>query len=430
MTTDERSEKETLIQEFVAETKARYGHRDLKEIRKDWVEKFKEEEFPKILIVTEMLLTGFDAPILQTIYLDKPLKEHRLLQAVARTNRPFNDFKEAGVVIDYVGVLKEFKKALEMYSEEDITGALQSYDGLREEFVALIKEILEIFEEVPREYERETLLKAVEVLTTDEEKEKRFVEKYRLLRKVFELLGPDEVKLEYFEDYKWLSAIYTYYMKVVVQKPPYGRYVQKFYEKTIKFVHESTEVEKLDKELPAIAFDEDYLKKLEERVKSRKEAAANILFTLNKLVLVDRHRSPIYESLVERVERLLELWNEKIKDYERIYTEGVEIIKDVSALSERQRDLDFSNLEYSMLLTLELKLGESDKLVEEVKDLSSMLGEHMFPGWIGQTTIKKEVEREVRRFVRGLKRKHKLSLREMNDLYGKLIESVENYGAS
>ncbi len=430
MTTYERGEVVPVIQELVAESKARYEIREMGEIRKRVVEKFKEEEIPKILIVTDMLLTGFDAPILQAMYLDKPLKEHRLLQAVARTNRPFKDLKEAGVVIDYVGVLREFKKALEMYREEDIAGALLSYDSVRKEFVALIREILEIFEEVPRDYERDTLLKAIEILATDEEKGKEFEEKYRHLRKIFELLGPDEVKLEYFEDYKWLSAIYTYYMKVVVQKPTYEGYVQKYYEKTIKFVHKATEIDKLEKELPAIAFDEDYLKKLEEKVKSKKEKAANILFTLNRLVLVERHRSPIYESLVERVERLLEMWREKTKDYERIYVEGVKIFEDVGTLSERQKTFNLSDMEYSMLLALERKLRETDELVEEVRGLSQRLEEHMFPGWITQTTVRKEVEREARRFVRGLKRIHSLSLDEMDDLYEKLMENVKNYGVS
>ncbi|HIC92331.1 MAG TPA: HsdR family type I site-specific deoxyribonuclease, partial [Syntrophaceae bacterium] len=219
MTYRTRESDESLVYR-VAETRARYGNRDIDEIRKDIVERFKEETFPKILIVTDMLLTGFDAPILQVMYLDKPLKEHRLLQAVARTNRPYKDLKSAGLVIDYVGILKEFKKALEMYNEEDIKLALTSFDGIREEFVILVKEILEILKEVPRNYERETLLKAVEVLTAEKEKEKEFIEKYKNLRKVFELLGPDDIKLEYFEDYKWISAIYTYYMKIVIQKPP------------------------------------------------------------------------------------------------------------------------------------------------------------------------------------------------------------------
>ena len=90
-----REDEEPLV-ERVAETQARYGNRDIVDIRKDIIEKFKEEDYPKILIVTDMLLTGFDAPCLQVMYLDRPLKEHRLLQAVARTNRPYKDLKEAG----------------------------------------------------------------------------------------------------------------------------------------------------------------------------------------------------------------------------------------------------------------------------------------------------------------------------------------------
>lgn len=416
------------IRGYIRESRAKWGGRDVEDLRKDALDKFKEEEFPKILIVTDMLLTGFDAPILQTMYLDKPLKEHRLLQAVARTNRPFKDIKEAGVVIDYVGILKEYKKALEMYSTEDIKGALLSYDSLRGEFVTLIQEILEILKEVPKDYERETLLKAVEVLTADGENEKEFVDKYQNVRKVFELLGPDEVKLEHFETYKWISAIYTYYMKVVAQRPSYDRYVQKYYEKTIRFVHRTTEIERLEKELPPIAFDEEYLSNLEERVKSKKEKAANILFTLNRLVLVERHKSPIYESLADRVERLVERWREKTKDYEGIYREGVEIIEEINVLSERQRSLGLSDLEYSMLLTMEGRLGKGDGLIKEVKGLSERLKRHMFPGWIHQPTVRKEVERGVRRFSRGVKNRYGLSLEEMNDLYEKLIESVRNYG--
>lgn len=428
ITTFER-EDEKVIQQYVAEAKVRYGGKDIEDIRKDLIEKFKEEEFPKILIVTDMLLTGFDAPILQVMYLDKLLKEHRLLQAVARTNRPYKDLKEAGVIIDYVGILKEFKKAFEMYSEEDIKGALFSYDSVREDFITLIKEVLEILKDVPRNYERETLLQAVEVITSDKQKEKEFTEKYNSLRKTFELLGPNEIKLQYFEDYKWVSSIYTYYMKIVSQKPAYEGYVQKYYDKTIRFVHRATEIERLEKELPTLAFDKEYLEKLEERVKNRKEKAANILFTLNRLVLVERYRNPIYESLIERVERLLEVWREKIKDYGKIYTEGVKAIGQINNLFSRQKSLGFSNLEYSMLLEME-KRFKRDDFERVVKELSTRLERYMFFGWFNQVTIKKEVEREIRRFVRGMKGKYNLSLDEMNDLHEKLLESVKNYGTA
>jgi len=425
-----RIDDEQPLVDRVAETRARYGNRDIAEIRKDIVEKFKEETFPKIFIVTDMLLTGFDAPVLQVMYLDKPLKEHRLLQAVARTNRPYKDLKSAGLIIDYVGILKEFKKALKMYNEDDIKLALTSFDGLREEFVILVKEILEILKEVPRNYERETLLKACEVLTTEKEKEREFIEKYKNLRKVFELLGPDHIKLEYFEDYKWISAIYTYYMKQVYQKPPVEEYVERYYEKTVRFIHKSTEIKKLETDLPQVTFDERYLAALEEKVKSKKEKAANILFVLNRLVLVERHRNPIYESLVEKVERLLELWEEKTKDYERIYKEGVLAINEIKSLSERQKSLGMSRLEYSLLLALEERFGKDEKLLNEVRDISEWLRNYMFPGWFNQRTCEKSVEREVRRFVRGLKGKYSMTLKEMDELYKKLIDRVKNYGTS
>ncbi|MBW1692116.1 MAG: hypothetical protein JRJ70_15490, partial [Deltaproteobacteria bacterium] len=175
--------------------------------------------------------------------------------------------------------------------------------------------------------------------------------------------------------------------------------------------------------------DEEYLAKMEERVKSKKEKAANILFTLNRLVLVERHKSPIYESLADRVERLVELWREKTKDYERIYTQGVEIVGEINVLSERQRSLGLSDLQYSMLLTLEGRLGKGDGLIKEVKGLLEGLKRHMFPGWIHQPALRKEVERGVRRFSRGVKNRYGLSLEEMNDLYERLIDKVRNYGA-
>jgi len=75
-----------------------------------------------------MLLTGFDAPILQTMYLDKPMKEHKLLQAIARTNRPYKDIKEAGLVIDYVGIDKNENGKIETKAyDTDKNGKLDTW---------------------------------------------------------------------------------------------------------------------------------------------------------------------------------------------------------------------------------------------------------------------------------------------------------------
>ena len=332
------------------------------------------------------------------------------------------------MIIDYVGILKEFKRALEMYSKQDKEYAINDYDSVRQDFIDLINEIKEMFGGLTLNYKRDALLKTIEILTTDVEKEELFVEKYRSMRKVFELLGPDEIKLEYFELYKWISAVYIYYMKVVMHGTSVDAYVRKFFEKSIKYVYKTTEVEKLEKELPIIEFNDSYLQQLEEKVKSKKEKAANILFTLQRFMLVDRYKTPIYESLAERVEKMIQLWREKTKDYERIYKEGVEIINAKTVLEKRQKVLGLTDLEYAMLLNLEAKFGEKKTLVENVERLYNEIKKLMFPNWIKQVTVRKKIERRVRRFVRGFKSKYSLSLVDIDKLYNKLMESIENYG--
>ncbi|MCX9010702.1 MAG: HsdR family type I site-specific deoxyribonuclease, partial [Candidatus Methanoperedens sp.] len=419
-----------IIQHTSRESKARYGEKEIEEIRKEIIDKFKEEEYPKILIVTDMLLTGFDAPILQTMYLDKPLKEHRLLQAIARTNRPYKGIKEAGVILDYIGILKEFKRAFEIYSEEEIKGALYGIDSLRDEFNMLLDGILTLFSGISKDsYDRQTMLKAMEILTTEEENSKIFLEDYRKLRKVFELLGPDEIKVERFSDYKWICGIYTFYMNSVLRNQlGHEIYIQKYFDKTLKFVHRTTELENLRKDLPVISFDENYLRSLEEKIKSKEEKAASIVFTLNRLVLVEKHKNPVYESLAEKVERILKLWKEKTKDFERIYNEGVEVIKKIEKLSQRQKEIGFSDMEYSMLLSLEKRFGEDSELIKDVRELSDRLHGQIFNNWTLQLTVRKTIEREIRRFVRRYVKRYGLKLDELDRVYQNLIENVEKYG--
>ena len=90
------------------------------------IERFKDKDDPlAILVVCDMLLTGFDVPVEQVMYLDSPLKEHTLLQAIARVNRPYGDDKTYGLVVDYWGVSEELQDALAIFSTTDIQGALQ-----------------------------------------------------------------------------------------------------------------------------------------------------------------------------------------------------------------------------------------------------------------------------------------------------------------
>ncbi|TET80649.1 DUF3387 domain-containing protein [candidate division TA06 bacterium] len=425
MTSDRRDEGP--LASYVREARQEYEWKEFREIVKDKVEKFREEEFPKILIVTDMLLTGFDAPVLGVMYLDKPLKEHRLLQAIARTNRPYKDLKEAGLILDYVGILKEFQRALEIYSRKDIEHVLWDVNGLRRDFLGLLKDLRSLFGDLAMSYERDTLLKAVEILTSDPQREEDFVTAYRSMRKLFELLGPDVIKLEHFEAFKWFSAIYTYYMKVVNDRPAVESWVQKFCDKTIRLIHKTTEIEEIERDLPTLSIDAESLRRLEQRIKSQKEKAASILFTLQRFVLVERGKNPIYETLSDRVQKLFELWREKTKDYQRIYSDASNLFQEVVALTDRQKALGFSRMEYGMLLTLEHEFGQNRAFVEDVRSLCAQLAKHLFPSWDIQTTVRKEVERVVRRFARSLKVSYNLTLERMDTIYKKLIEQVKNY---
>ncbi len=420
-------EEEPVIRKAVAERMAKYHVKDIPSMHEKTVEGFKERNNPRILIVTEMLLAGFDAPVLQTMYLDKPLKEHRLLQAIARTNRPYKDLKEAGLIIDYVGILKHLRKALKHYSEHEISGVLDDYNSIRTDFETTLDELLSLFEGLILEYSRDVLTQTLEIITADDQTEKEFTESYRRMRRLFELLGPDEIKIERFEEYKWLSSVYTYYMKQVNRRPAMDINVERYFDKTVKFIHKSTELQSIEENLPVIQFDTEYLEKLEQRVQSQQEKAANILFTLNRLVLVDRHQNPVYESLIERVERLLEQWKEKAKDYGRIYNQGVEILKRINSLTERQRSLGYSDFEYAVLLILEERLQNTDGLVEDISSLFKNVQQYLFPGWNLQTTAKKNVERELRKFVLRLKQQYSLSYDEIDEIHEKIVKSIEHY---
>ncbi|MEM1582066.1 MAG: HsdR family type I site-specific deoxyribonuclease [Candidatus Bathyarchaeia archaeon] len=137
------------IQAYQQALREKYGRsKETGEINKEIITKFKEEEYPKIAIVTDMLITGFDHPQLQTIYLDKPLKGHLLLQTVARVNRPAKE-KEVGLIVDYVGVLEDYEKALAFYEREDYTSISESFQNmekLTKEFESLLKETEELIE--------------------------------------------------------------------------------------------------------------------------------------------------------------------------------------------------------------------------------------------------------------------------------------------
>ena len=405
----------------------KYPGKDPETINREIRDRFKEktEEPPKILIVTDMLLTGFDAPILQTLYLDKPLREHRLLQALARVNRPYRNLKEAGVVIDYLGILSEFERAFSAYSKEDVRGIVVDFAELREQFEELLGEFLDFFTGVPQELTPEALQKGLEIITRSDETEEEFVKRYRKLRRIFELLGPDRVKYEHLEEYRFLSDLYAFYRRKVWDETGVEDLARRYFLKTVALLQESTGVERLE-DLPSITMGEAYLRLLagEGEIADR---ATSIVFTLRRFLLVERKPGFVPLSLIERVKELLEKWREREKNYEELYHKGMGIIEELKTLKEEQQKLGLSDGEYALLVALRQHLDKQEGLVEKVRELWESLQGHVFPGWVAQKTARQNVEREIRRFVRRLRGEGRNSI-DIDALTGELFERVEAYG--
>ena len=153
-----------------------YHHTDdeEKEIRKKFSDK---NDQPKILIVTQKLLTGFDAPILYCIYLDKPMRDHVLLQAIARVNRPYEDndglIKPYGFVLDFVGIFENLEKALAF--DSDVVGSvIRNIDVLKDLFAKLIEEDAAHYLPLARGWDDRAKERAIEHFEEVEDSERRF----------------------------------------------------------------------------------------------------------------------------------------------------------------------------------------------------------------------------------------------------------------
>ena len=170
---------------------------------------------PGLLIVCSKLLTGFDAPIESVMYLDSPLKDHNLLQAIARTNRVAGPKKQYGLVVDYIGVTRKLDEALASYREEDIKNAMLDMDVLRQELKAAHKELMEFIKEIKRsagavgknlKQEFDALAQALGTLDAWY----LFRMKARKFIRAYEGLSPDPFVLDYSRDLKWVVGFLTY----------------------------------------------------------------------------------------------------------------------------------------------------------------------------------------------------------------------------
>jgi len=287
-----------------------------------YLDKIKDEfinsEEIELLIVVDKLLTGFDAPRATVLYIDKFLKEHNLLQAIARVNRLYEG-KEFGFIVDYRGLLGDLDKALNDYSgladfdEEDIAGAV--FD-IKEE-IARVKTYYEYLEELFKAVESREDQESYEVYLADEERRKLFYDYLSHYARALKLALTSDKIGEVFSDeeianYKEKMRFYAQLRKAIQiryhEQVDFGKY-EKQMQKLLDTFISADEVNQLTKLVNI--FDEEFEAEIE-RVIGDNAKADTILSAITAVITQNRESNPAYyDKLSKRIEEIIEEYREK-----------------------------------------------------------------------------------------------------------------------
>jgi len=342
----------------------------------------KTKEDPRILIVTDMLITGFDAPILQVMYLDKPMRDHKLLQAIARTNRPYIG-KEGGIIADYIGIFDNLMKALN-FEERDIEGVAFNFNELKEKFKNKLTELINLFNGIKRDDSRDSLFEAIKVLE-DEKNLKSFKENFSLLKRLYEFIAPDPFVIKFKEDYSWLIAVNEAYNKYARKDQ---RDLQEYEEKTKMLVREKVGVYRV-RTIPVLKIDRNYLKKLDELGYSEEQKIMEIKQAISYHIRINIERNPVYETLSQKLERIL-----REKDGKILLESLKRLIEEINEIEDKARKLNISKREYALLEVLKKYSGiDEEEGAEFVKNLMKKIKPRLFHSWQEKKKVVQEIER-------------------------------------
>jgi type I restriction enzyme R subunit len=291
----------------------------------------KPAETPKILIVTDKLLTGYDAPLLYGLYLDKPMRDHVLLQALARVNRPYVDAagvrKRVGLVIDFVSVLKNLKKAL-AFDSSDVSGVIEDLDVLLGDFQQKIAAAKTAYLDEGETIERdEKLEKLVYGRFLEPEARKAFFEAYKDIEILWEILSPSPELRDHIQTFKWLASLYATVRNAYAEK---AGFVADLAYKTRRLVEASAAQDGLGRLTKSITFDLATIDALRGEKGTDEGKVFNLVRGLSKEIDDNPSTAPILQPLRERAERIL-------KELESRQTNGLAAM-DLLAVLAREKD--------------------------------------------------------------------------------------------
>lgn len=357
------------------------------------LDRFNNEEDPlKILIVTAKLLTGFDAPILQTMYLDKSLRDHTLLQAICRTNRLFPE-KTFGRIVDYFGIFDDAAEALQ-FDEESIKQVISNLQELEVELPAAMAACLAHFPEVDRAVEGFEGLEAAQNCIGTDEKRDDFAKDYVYLSKIWESLSPADVLNDYQTDYRWLTGVYQ---SVKPSDDNIGKLLwHTLGAKTSELIHQNIHVAGIVDDMDEYVLDADVIDEIAgtaepKKIKELEKALAKRLKKHNGDPRF-KHLSERLEKLRDKAERGLIQSVEFVKELCKIAKETVQAEKD--ALNEQEKKGAKAALTE---LFLELKNEQTPAVVERiVNDIDGIVRVVRFDGWQDSIPGQKQIQKALR----------------------------------
>jgi type I restriction enzyme R subunit len=361
------------------------------EVQEHLLDCYRDETDPiKILIVTAKLLTGFDAPICYCMYLDKPLRDHTLLQAMCRTNRLYNDTKKHGLIIDYLGVFENVAKALS-YDPGDIEGVIESIEAFKALFPEAMDRCLAYFPGVDREnFGYEGLIAAQDCLVGNKIKD-AFAAQFNVLKRFWEAITPDPFLNTFRKDYRWLSQIYE-------SIKPVGGLGSLLWEslgpETIRLIHDNTDIDRIRDDIDELIMDAESVFELTEEEQKKKAKKLN----LSLMAKIRSKSDPQFEELGHRLERLKEKYEAGVLNSLEWLKELLDAARDMVRLENETHEVVIPNDKQALTeIFLEIKNDTTPQMVANVvEDIDKIVRATRFDGWQSTHAGQKEIQKVLR----------------------------------
>lgn len=391
-------------------------HHTTKEERKQLGERLKSPSDPlKLVIVRDMWLTGFDAPCLHTMYVDKPMRGHNLMQAIARVNRVFKD-KTGGLIVDYIGIASDLKEALATYTENGGKGA-PTFD--QAEAVSEMLRLHEIVAQMFRDFDYHTyftadtrqkmttILEAQEYVLGLENGKNRFTKQVDLLSKAFAISVPHEDAMDIKDEVGFFQAVKA---RLVKFEPTGSGKSDEDIETAIRQIVDKAVVA----EGVVDIFDAAGIKKPDISILSDDFLAEikgmerkNLALELLKKILGDEIKGRSRKNLIQS-RKLSEMLESAIKRYQnnlltaaQVIEELINLAKDMRSTDEQNKELGLTYDEVAFYDALAMNGSAKEVMGDEtLRDLARILVEKMRANTSIDWTIKESVQAKLRVLVK------------------------------